>query len=51
MMTEKEFRKKMKELGWNDSFIDELVRIHDEELKKGVNIPYEANIVEAPINY
>jgi hypothetical protein len=50
-MLKEEYIEKMKELGWSDDFIKESIRLHDEAEKNGINIPYEINLVEAPINF
>lgn len=49
-MTDIEFREKMKELGWDDEYIDEIIEDHNEAKAEGVNIPYEIHLFEAPID-
>lgn len=49
-MTDNELREKMKELGWDDEYIDEIIKEHKEAKAKGINIPYEAHLFEAPID-
>lgn len=48
-MTDNEFREKMKELGWGDEYIDEIITEHNEANADGINIPYELHLVEAPV--
>lgn len=50
-MTDQQFKKKMKELGWDDVYIDELLTLRDEMETAGIIFPYEANLIEAPRNY
>lgn len=49
-MTDSEFREKMKELGWDNDYIDEIIQEHNEAKSKGINIPYEGHLIEAPID-
>lgn len=51
MMTENEFKKKMKELGWNEAVIQEAIKSHKEAELQGIVIPYEMDLIEAPIGY
>lgn len=48
-MTEEEFREKMKEMGWSEEVITEHIRVHDEAMENGINIPFELDIIEAPL--
>lgn len=47
-MTEEEFIKKAKELGYSDKEIEETIKEHDMAEKKGIKIPYECSLVEPP---
>lgn len=48
-MTKTEYIEKMKELGWSDDYINEQIQIKEEAAKNGINIPFEADLVESPI--
>lgn len=50
-MTKEEYIKKMKELGWSDDHIQEQIKTHEEAAKDGIDIPYEIDLTEAPIQY
>lgn len=50
-MTKEEYREKMKALGWSDEYIAEQLRIAAEAAKKGVKIPLNCDLFEAPIEY
>lgn len=49
-MSKEEFIRKMKELGWQDSYINECIDIKEKAEKNGIIIPYELNLFEAIIN-
>lgn len=48
-MTDNEFREKMKELGWDDEYIEETITINNEAKAAGISIPYELDLFEAPL--
>lgn len=48
-MTDNEFREKMKELGWDEDYIDEIIEGRNEAKTEGIFIPYEIYLIEAPI--
>lgn len=48
-MTKDEYIVKMKELGWDDTYINEQIEIKEKAKKEGVVIPYEIDLIEAPI--
>ncbi|MEG0614273.1 MAG: hypothetical protein RR540_00845 [Oscillospiraceae bacterium] len=50
-MTKDEYIKKMKDLGWPDGHINEQIQIHEEAAKEGIDIPFEVDLIEAPIEY
>lgn len=50
-MTKEEYIKKMKELGWSDDHINEQIQIHEEAAKDGIDIPFEVDLIESPIEY
>lgn len=50
-MDKKEFTMRMKELGWSDEYIDECLRDYDEDERKGIALPLDSYLIEAPINY
>lgn len=47
-MSKDEYRVKMRELGWDDDYIENIIKIHDEDEKNGISLPYEMDLVEAP---
>ena len=47
-MTKAEYVDKMRQLGWNDEYIQEQIEIREEAEKNGINIPYEIDMIEAP---
>lgn len=47
-MTDNEFREKMKELGWDDEYIEEIIEDHNEAKADGVNTPYDVYLFKAP---
>ena len=47
-MIDDEFRKKMKELGWDDEYIEEIIEDHNEAKADGVNTPYDVYLFKAP---
>lgn len=49
VMTKDEFINKAKELGYSDETISEVVKIHDEAEKDGINIPWESDLIELPV--
>lgn len=50
-MSKEEYIRKMKALGWSDEYIAETLQIAAEAAKKGIKIPLEVNLFEAPIEY
>lgn len=49
-MNKEEYKKKMKELGWTDDYIEEQIKIKEDAAKNGIKIPYEVDLFEAPID-
>lgn len=41
----------MKELGWSEEHINEQIKIQEEAAKDGIKIPFEIDLIEAPIEY
>lgn len=51
-MTENEFRMKMKELGWNKSYVDEIIRKRRYSIENDEpHLDFEAYLIKAPRNY
>ena len=50
-MNEVAYIKEMKELGWTNEHIDNQIKIHDEAIENGIEIPYKIDLIEAPINF
>ncbi len=50
-MTVEEYIKKMQELGWPIEYIDKQIDIHNKAKREGIDIPFELDLFEAPINY
>lgn len=50
-MSKDEFISKMKELGWSDRYISETIQLHEEAEEKGINIPFDMELIEAPRDY
>lgn len=48
-MTEKEFKLKMKELGWDDNYIDEIIADQKDMALAGLNPPPFETYVDNPI--
>lgn len=49
-MTEKEYIQKMKELGWDNEFIEESLEMREEARKDGIDIPFDLDFIPAPID-
>jgi hypothetical protein len=45
-MTQEEFIKGMKELGWDDDFINEQIQIIADAEKKGITVPYDLEMFD-----
>ena len=51
-MTEKEFKEKMKEYGYSEEDIQEIIEEREEQKRDlGDCLPYEAYLIELPIDY
>ena len=49
-MTEEEFKLRMKELGWDDEYIEDCLKTRQKCLKTmGISVPLEAHLRPAPI--
>lgn len=49
MMDKDEFRRKAKELGYNDEEISDSIAEHEKAAAKGINLPLEFSLIEKPI--
>lgn len=49
-MKEGQYIQKMKELGWDDEFINESLEIREEARKGGIDIPLELDFIPKPID-
>ncbi|MDE7122359.1 MAG: hypothetical protein K2O42_09385 [Oscillospiraceae bacterium] len=47
-MTENEFRKQMKELGWKENDIEDYIKMYKMQLNDGIDIPLEAYLLLHP---
>lgn len=50
-MNKEEYIKKMLELGWNMKYIEDQIKLKEEAKNNGIDIPFEFNLVEKPIEY
>jgi hypothetical protein len=48
-MTDNEFREKMKEFGWDNEYIEEIIADHNGAKAEGINTPYDVYLFEAPL--
>ena len=47
-MSKDEYRKRMRELGWDDDYIESTIKTYEEAKKDGIFLPLEVHLVEAP---
>ncbi len=47
-MSKDEYRIKMRELGWDDDYIESTIKTYEETKKDGIFLPLEVHLVEAP---
>lgn len=51
ILNKEEYIKKMLELGWDMEYIEEQIKLKEEAKNNGIDIPFEFDLVEKPIEY
>lgn len=49
IVTEMEFRVRMKKLGYSEDSIEEFLELHEEDKRKGIALPLEIFCIELPV--
>lgn len=45
-MTREEYKKELRNLGWDEDYIDFALSVHDEAVENGISIPYEQELTK-----
>lgn len=50
-MTEHEYEKKMRDLGYSEEYISESLQLRAEAEKNNIKIPYDIDLIELPVKH